>query len=110
MTVRRLHIGSVGELSDNDGIYKDLIIDSSDRRIALFRREGRYFALDETCPHRGGPLHGGEIKNGCVVCPWHFWQFDLETGVSPLNALSRVNAYTIEQEGEDLYLRIDDAT
>ena len=49
--------------------------------IAVFRqRDGRLFATDNTCPHRGGPLADGIIGGGKVICPFHAWKFDLETG------------------------------
>lgn len=70
-----------------------LAADLGDTRVAVFHHGGRVFALNETCPHRGGPLHQGEIEDGVVRCPWHGWQFDLATGVSPLNPRSRVAAY-----------------
>jgi nitrite reductase (NADH) small subunit len=49
--------------------------------IAVFRqRNGRLFATDNTCPHRGGPLADGIVGGGKVICPFHAWKFDLETG------------------------------
>jgi len=36
--------------------------------------------LADRCSHRGGPLSGGEMDNGCVTCPWHGSRFDLATG------------------------------
>lgn len=77
-----------------------LAVDLGEVRVALFRCGGRVFALNETCPHRGGPLHSGEIRDGVVRCPWHDWQFDLATGVSPLNPRSRVAAYPVRVEAD----------
>lgn len=49
--------------------------------IAVFRqRDGRLFATDNTCPHRGGPLADGIVGGGKVICPFHAWKVDLETG------------------------------
>ncbi|MGE0681701.1 MAG: Rieske (2Fe-2S) protein [Candidatus Binatia bacterium] len=49
--------------------------------IAVFRqRDGRLFATDNSCPHRGGPLADGIIGAGKLICPLHAWKFDLETG------------------------------
>ena len=70
-----------------------LAVDLGDTRVAVFHHGGRVFALNETCPHRGGPLHSGEVEDGVVRCPWHDWRFDLATGASPLNPRSRVAAY-----------------
>ena len=70
-----------------------LAVDLGDTRVAVFHHRGRVFALNETCPHRGGPLHLGQVEDGVVRCPWHDWRFDLATGASPLNPRSRVAAY-----------------
>ena len=82
-------------------------MDVGERRIALFRDRGELFALDETCPHRGGPLHEGPVEDGVVVCPWHLWRFDLVTGCSPVNPLSRVRTYEVEVEGDDVWVVLD---
>jgi len=49
--------------------------------IALFNVDGTFYAVDNTCPHAGGPLGEGKLKNGIVECPWHGWQFDVRTGL-----------------------------
>jgi nitrite reductase/ring-hydroxylating ferredoxin subunit len=63
------------------------VLDNSIRRfvvegkeILLGKVEGKYYALDDRCTHRGGPLSEGTLEGGIVTCPWHFGQFDLETG------------------------------
>jgi nitrite reductase/ring-hydroxylating ferredoxin subunit/uncharacterized membrane protein len=48
--------------------------------VLVTRQGGRIFALSDRCAHRGGPLHRGEIANGCVTCPWHGSTFRLEDG------------------------------
>lgn len=50
------------------------------REVALFNIDGKIFALNNECPHMGGPLGEGEIEGCCVTCPWHAWQFDIKTG------------------------------
>ena len=52
------------------------------RRIAVFNVGGEFFALDDDCPHRGGPLGSGWVDaDACqVTCPLHGWAFDLKTG------------------------------
>ncbi len=42
--------------------------------------DGSVRALDNSCPHIGGPIVDGAIEDGCVVCPWHGWRFVLATG------------------------------
>lgn len=50
------------------------------RALALFNLKGEIFALDGTCPHKGGPLGDGWCENERVYCPLHGWQFDIKTG------------------------------
>src|SRR5207245_179427 len=48
--------------------------------IALFNVEGSFYAIDNTCTHRGGPLGEGELKGDTVACPWHGAHFNVKTG------------------------------
>ena len=52
----------------------------ADREIGLFNLGDRFLAIDNACPHRGGPLADGLVSGGSVVCPLHGWKIDLETG------------------------------
>jgi nitrite reductase/ring-hydroxylating ferredoxin subunit len=55
-------------------------VDVQGKSIALFNVEGQFFALDNTCTHRGGPLAEGEISGHEVTCPCHGARFDVRTG------------------------------
>ncbi len=99
----RHRVASIDDFPESGGI----VVDVGEKRIALFRYQGGFFALDETCPHRGGPLHDGTLDRGVVLCPWHQWQFDLKTGCSPVNPLSRVRIYAVRVEGADVFLETD---
>ena len=49
--------------------------------VALFNVNGTFYAIDNACPHAGGPLGEGKLKDGGIVeCPWHGWRFDVTTG------------------------------
>jgi nitrite reductase (NADH) small subunit len=48
--------------------------------VALFKINGNIYALNNECPHMGGPLGEGTIEDCIVTCPWHGWQFDVRTG------------------------------
>ena len=50
------------------------------KEIAIFNLNGEFFALDNVCPHKEGPLGAGLIAEGQVFCPMHGWQFDIKTG------------------------------
>ena len=51
--------------------------------LCMTRFEGQFGALDNRCPHQGGPLGEGSIENGMLRCPWHGWDFHPLTGGSP---------------------------
>ena len=55
-------------------------LDDTGRGIALFNVGGELFALDNTCPHAGGPLGEGTLQGDLVRCPWHGWKFNVRTG------------------------------
>lgn len=98
----RYRLASVEDIPEGNAIAIEL----GEKRVAVFRHEGEWFALDETCPHRGGPLHEGTIQSGVLYCPWHQWQFELRTGCSPLNPLSRVSTYPVVVEDGALWVEL----
>ena len=70
-----------------------------DREIALFNVAGSFYAIENACPHQGGPLAEGFIEGTTVTCPWHAWCFDITTGAMSLGAFSSVDAFDVQIEG-----------
>lgn len=70
--------------------------------LAVFRKsEDEVRAIDDTCPHAGGSLASGWVKDGCVYCPWHAWPFKIDDGKCPDSEAIHVRAYpTRIQEGK----------
>ena len=66
--------------------------------VAVFNVDGTFYAVDNTCPHRGGPLGEGELEGCAVTCPWHAWTFDLKTGESLTDDL-KVAVFETKVEG-----------
>lgn len=56
------------------------LCDATGMRVALFRRDDGYVAIDNHCPHRGGPVGAGPLEGETIVCPWHGLRFDLASG------------------------------
>ena len=77
------------------------------KSIALFNIGGDFYAIDNVCPHRGGPLSEGDMDGPQVTCPWHAWQFDLKTGTNLENPEIKVNKYNVKVEGEDVMIEIN---
>ena len=50
------------------------------RAYAVFTTEDGVVVTDGVCPHKGGPVGEGLLRDGGVVCPWHWYVFDLATG------------------------------
>ncbi|MBI3651607.1 MAG: Rieske 2Fe-2S domain-containing protein [Acidobacteria bacterium] len=77
--------------------------------VALFNINGQFYALNNVCPHRGGPLSEGFVdpRNLTVQCPWHGWIFRCDTGVSPVNAMAKVQKFEVKVEGDELHLEVD---
>ena len=83
------------------------------KSMALTRINGRYTAMDNRCPHQGGPLGEGSIEVGkdgkCWLrCPWHGWDFDPETGRPPGgHEDSGQTLYPVEAREDGIYLGLD---
>jgi nitrite reductase (NADH) small subunit len=77
-----------------------------DRRIALFRTPGGWYALDAACPHRGGPLADGIVSDRTVICPLHERRFDLATGAPRTAGEEGVAVHAVEVRGDRVYVAI----
>jgi len=77
-------------------------VDVDGKTIAIFNVEGTFYAMDDTCVHRGGPLGQGKLEGNIVACPWHHWRFDVKTGISLTNPAARVGCYPTKIEGADI--------
>ncbi len=55
-------------------------VEVAGKKIALFNLEGSFYAIDDTCTHRGGPLSEGEVSGEEVTCPWHGAIYNIKTG------------------------------
>jgi len=75
------------------------------KEIALFNVDGTFYALDNECPHRGGPLGEGDLEGCIVTCPWHAWQYDVRTGESITDDL-KVARYDAKVEGGDVLVAV----
>ena len=70
-----------------------------DDEIAIFNLGDRYVAVDNSCPHRGGPLCDGIVSGNAVVCPLHGWKVSLDTGeVLKPDVCIKVGTYPVSVE------------
>lgn len=68
--------------------------------VALFNVDGKIYALDNTCPHAGGPLGEGTLTGEVVECPWHGWRYNVKTGERPENPEIKVACYEVQVTGD----------
>ncbi len=74
-----------------------------DKMICVANVDGKISALDNVCLHHGGPLGQGVIQKGKVICPWHGWAYDAQTGALESNPTVKVAVYPIKvEEGQVL--------
>lgn len=74
--------------------------------IALFNVNGSFFAVDNTCPHAGGPIGEGSLAGEIVTCPWHGWQFNVRTGAREGNPNFTVACCPVRVQGEEIQIAI----
>ena len=74
--------------------------------VCMTHFEGTYTALDNRCPHQGGPLGEGSIENGWLRCPWHGWEFDLETGDMVADRKFRLKKYDVAEKDDGIYVTL----
>ncbi len=80
------------------------------REIAVFNVDGTFYAIDNSCPHQGGPLAEGFIHGKIVTCPWHGWCFDVTTGVMTLGGYSSVDTFDVRVEGSTIKVSAEPRT
>lgn len=89
-------LGTVAQIPPGEG--RNFVV--AGRRLAVFHaRDGRVFATQADCPHRGGPLADGLVGGGTLVCPLHEWRFDLTTGTTE-NGACPIEVYRAQVESD----------
>ncbi|VFJ13593.1 Rieske 2Fe-2S domain-containing protein [Candidatus Nitrosocosmicus franklandus] len=89
------------------GLSKSFSIRTDGKKIteiAIFNLEGTYYAISNSCAHKGGPLSKGFIKGEMVTCPWHGWKYSIKTGKSPHKGGDSVNSYPIKIKNDKIYV------
>ena len=113
--------------SDNITEGGRLVIDIGDKTVGIFRVGGKLVAYENTCPHMGGPVCQGliipavrelvneqQVSTGYafdesemrIVCPWHGYEFSIETGSHPAKASIRLKRVAVEEESGEVYVTL----
>ena len=84
------------------------VVQADGRTLALFNVNGTFYAIDNTCTHRGGPLSEGTLSEDTVECPWHGATFDVKSGaVKTAPAPTGVKSYPVQLQGTDVLVELD---
>ena len=97
-------VGVVSEFTPGQG--RMVVVNG--RHVALFRLGDEFFALDNMCLHRGGPLCEGPIANNVVTCPWHGWSYQIKTGMMVQDPRVGVSKHDVRIDGEAVAVRLTD--
>jgi len=101
---KTIKVAQASDLSPGSGTT----VEAEGQRIALFNVQGAFYAIADTCPHRGGPLGEGELHGPTVTCPWHGATFDVQTGaVTGPPARASVRSFCVRVEGNDVLVELD---
>ncbi len=76
------------------------------RAVCITRTAAGWGALDNRCPHQGGPLGDGQIEHGCVICPWHGYEYHPQTGAPPEGYGDTATPLSVEERADALYVEI----
>lgn len=116
----RVRAASVDELGDGDRT----LVHVDGTSVGVFNLDGEYYALANECPHQGGPVCTGRIggkivaeergvgerveervsEERVVACPWHGWEYDVETGEHVGNPRVALETYDVVVDGEDVFV------
>ena len=93
----------VANISDiEEGNCKTVTVNG--QSIALYNIKGKFYATDNTCKHKGGPLGEGSLDGEIVTCPLHGWTYNVTTGKCEMNPELQLDTYPVKIEGEDIII------
>ncbi len=72
--------------------------------IAIFNVDGMFYAISNSCIHKGGPLSKGILDKDIVTCPWHGWRYSVKNGKSPHEGGDSVNSYDTKIIDDKIYV------
>ena len=89
-----------------DGERKIVTVDGVS--IGVFHHKGKWYALRNSCLHRGGPVCTGTLVDDTLTCPWHGFQYDVTTGKLLVDPNARLDSYPVFIDGDDILLQVPD--
>src|SRR5256886_4898954 len=93
---------------DPDGLAEGqaMTVVAGGRAVCLTRTAEGYGALDNRCPHQGGPLGDGQIEDGWLICPWHAYQYGPCDGKPPPGFADAAVPFAVENRPDGLWVEV----
>ena len=82
------------------------VVEVEGKAIAVFNCDGSFYAIENTCKHRGGPLGEGTLSGTSVTCPWHGWEYDVTSGACSMDDAIKNQTFPVKVEGDDILVSI----
>ena len=96
----RVRVGSTADVPPGEA----RVVEAGGRTLALFNVSGAFYALDNACSHRGGPLGEGDLDGTVVICPWHAWRWDVTSGANMNNPAVKMACFPVSLEGDQVWV------
>ena len=98
----------VGTQAEFEDLEAGKLVEAGGQSVAIFNLGGRYYAIENKCPHRGGPLSEGMVAGDEVICPWHGSRFNIKTGAFLTPPAPRgVKSFPVRVAGNDVEVEIE---
>jgi nitrite reductase/ring-hydroxylating ferredoxin subunit len=81
-------------------------VTANGKTLCLVNADGKLFATSATCPHAGADLSKGWCENGKLICPFHRFAYDLETGKGNPGQNDFVYTYPVESRADGIYIKV----
>jgi nitrite reductase (NADH) small subunit len=98
----RVRVASVADVPAGEG----RVVQAGQHMLAPFNVEGRLYAIDNACPHRGGPLGEGDLDGRVVSCPWHAWRWDVTTGLNVNNPSIAMACFPVSVADGEVFVEL----
>jgi nitrite reductase (NADH) small subunit/3-phenylpropionate/trans-cinnamate dioxygenase ferredoxin subunit len=97
-----IKVATVSQIAPGTGMVANV----NDKEVAVFNVDGTFYAIDNICKHRGGPLGEGELEGDTVTCPWHAWQYNVKNGNCLTKEGIKMDTYEVQVEGDEVKIAI----
>ena len=104
--VNEVEICAVEEIAEGER----KIVQIGDLSIGIFHHKGSWYALKNSCLHRGGPVCTGTLEGDVLICPWHGYQYDVTTGRLLVDPSAQLLIFPISLRDNKIYLQVPEDT